>query len=317
MSEREMVDLIAKLERLLGAEWARIVEWIRDNNPVDEIENRLRERGIAGDLVQETMAAAERFAASVNAAAVTAGQAEAKWLDGMVPDSLISYDTTNHRAVSAAKSNRYQLVREVSDEQRSVVRKAVSEGVARGDNPRVIARGIHESIGLTETQAGHVDSYRRALEAGDYDNALGRALSDGRSDRTVRKVRQEGGALAPEQVDTMVDRYRKNYVAFRAETIARTEALRAANDGSRELFRQAVERGDIGATDLETTWHAGPATKYSRDSHRKMDGVSIPFGRDFTLPDGTRMTGPGDPRGGAENNANCRCTTSTVYGPES
>ncbi len=312
-----MQDLIAKLERQLGVEWARIVEWMRESNPVDAIENRLRERGIAGDLVQETMAAAERFASAVNGAMSLAGQTEAKWLDGKVMDSLISYDTTNHRAVSAAKSNRYQLVREISDEQRTVVRRAVSEGVARGDNPRVIARDIRESIGLTETQSVHVTSYRRALESGDYENALGRQLSDGRSDRTIRSVRQAGGTLTPEQVDQMTERYRKNYVTFRAETISRTEALRAANDGSRELFRQAVERGDLLATDLETTWHAGPATRDARGSHQKMDGVSVMFGREFTLPDGTRMTGPGDPRGGAENNANCRCTTSTVYGPES
>jgi ketosteroid isomerase-like protein len=307
-----MRALIAQLERQLGVDWARIVEWMREANPVDAIENRLRERGIAGDLVKETAAAAERFAASVNEATATSGKAAAKWLDGKVPDSLISYNGTNYRAVSQAQQNRYQLIREISDEQRTVVRRAVSEGVARGDNPRVIARDIRESIGLTETQAGYVTSYRRALESGDYDNALGRQLSDGRSDRTIRRIRSEGGALTPEQIDDMTERYRKNFVAFRAETIARTESLRAANDGTRELFKQAVERSDLLATELETTWHAGPSTG-ARASHQAMDGVAVKFGQEFTLPDGTRMTGPGDPRGGAKHNANCRCTTSTTY----
>ncbi len=316
MSEREMRVLIAKLERQLGMEWARIVEWIRESNPVDAIENRLRERGIAGDLVQETMAAAERFAAMVNEAAATSGKTAARWLDGKVTDSLVSYNNTNTRATSQAQQNRYQLVREISDEQRAVVRRAVSTGTARGDNPRLIARDIRESIGLTETQAGHVTSYRRALESGDFDNALGRALSDGRSDRTIRRIRSEGGALTPEQIDGMTESYRKNYVAFRAETIARTESLRAANEGTRELFKQAVERGDLLGAELVTAWHAGPATMHARDSHQAMDGVTVPFGQEFALPDGTRMTGPGDARGGAENNANCRCTTSTTYAPK-
>ncbi len=316
MSEREMRDLIAKLERQLGVDWARIVEWLRESNPVDAIENRYRELGIAGDLVKETQAAAERFAASVNEASAASGRAAAKWLDRKVADSLISYNATNHRAVAQAQQNRYQFVREISDEQRAVVRRAVSDGVLRGDNPRVIARDIRESIGLTEIQSGHVSSYRRALESGDWDNALGRQLSDARSDRTIRRIRSSRGVLTGEQVDVMTERYRKNYVTFRAETIARTEALRAANDGTRELFKQAVERSDILASELETTWCAGPATKHARDSHQHLDNKSVAYGEDFKLPGGVRMTGPGDPRGGVKNNANCRCTTSTTYTEE-
>ncbi len=309
-----MEILIAKLEKQLGAEWSTIVEWIRASNPVDAIENRLRQMGIAGDLIKETTAAAERFAAAVNEASALSGRTMAQWLDGKVSDSLISYNSTNHRAVMQAQQNRYQLVREISDEQRTVVRRAVSEGMMRGDNPRVIARDIRETIGLTETQSGHVTSYRRALESGDFDNALGRQLSDGRSDRTIRSVRQQGGTLTPEQVDVMTERYRKNYVTFRAETIARTEGLRAANDGTREAMRQAIERGDVDAADLETTWNAGPLTKNARDSHHKLDGTSVRFGVDFVLPGGVRMSGPGDPRGGPENLISCRCTASTTYG---
>ena len=135
-------------------------------------------------------------------------------------------------------------------------------------------------------------------------------MSEGRTDRTVSRLQRDGGVLSAKQIDQAVDRYRTNYFNHRAEVIARTEGLKASNEGSAELMRQAVERGDVEAEQLETMWHAGPATLNARADHQALDGVTVKFGEDFVLPNGVRMKHPG--AGPVSEVANCRCTVSTT-----
>lgn len=312
MSERDMARLIALLERTLGADWRDVVEWLRTQNSVGAIEARI----IAGDYlgaVAEIQSAALRFAADTQQAYVTAGQKAAKWLDAKVDDALVQFDAVNDRAVRRARANQYELIRGFTDEQRTITRNVVVAGHQRGANPREIARDLRDSIGLTETQEQHVRNYRRALESGDYSRAMGYKLRDGRADRTMRTLNESGESLSPARIDALTERYRANYVNHRAETIARTEGLRAAHEGSADLMAQAIERGDVTADELETTWHSRARGKRARPDHQAMDEVSTPYGTPFTLPDGTRMAHPGDPAGGAEHNANCGCAASTTY----
>lgn len=322
MSEREMSALIALLERQLGLSWADIVEWLRDQNGLDAIEARLVERGIgAGTLTSTTgilvqiETAAARYADDLHAAYVQSGQRVAEWLDDKLDDTLVRFDQTNVRAVARAQANRYELVQGLTEESEEVVRRVLSEGLATGANPRVMARELRDSIGLTPKQSEHVANYRRALAEGDYSRALRYELRDGRSDRTLRRLMRDGGELDAEQAERMVERYRANYVATRSETIARTEALRAAHEGADEAIVQAILRGDIEAGQLEAMWNAGSSTRFAREMHQEMDEVTVPFGEDFVMPDGVLMKHPGDPRGGAKHNARCRCNRSVRLKP--
>nr|MDQ3070083.1 phage head morphogenesis protein [Acidobacteriota bacterium] len=192
-----------------------------------------------------------------------------------------------------------------------VIRGVLVEGRQTGVNPRVMAQRIRDSIGLVPSQEKALANYRLSLESGDWSRALGYQLSDGRSDRTIARFRRDGGALSTAQIDSMVERYRVNALSYRAETIARTEAMTAANSGASDAMEQAVSRGDVKAEELITTWHAGPRTKDSRDSHAALDGTSIKFGELFVLANGTRMRRPGD--GPVAEVANCRCTISTTF----
>lgn len=307
-----MVRLLALLEKQIGKSWIEIGEWLRtqDANAIDAIEARLVVGDYAG-VVQSVEAAGARFAADTQQAYVTAGQRAAKWLDDQpaLADKLVTFDGVNERAVQRARVNRYELVRGFTEEQRTIARNIIVDGMQRGENPRVMARDLRDSIGLTATQEQHIRNYRRALETGRFADARERQLHDDRYNRTLDR----GEPLTPQQIDKMVGRYRQNYIAHRAEVISRTEALRAANEGSEELFRQAIERGDVTAAQLVKTWHAGPATRDARASHQAMDGVSVPVLDPFVLPDGTRLMHPGDPAGGAHNNAQCRCTVSRSF----
>lgn len=307
-----MAALIALLEKKLGLSWTDIVEWLREQNSVDAIEARLAERGLGGSMLEEIETAAARYADDLQAAYVEAGQRAAEILDEVLDDAIVRFDATNLRAVERARLNKYELVKGLSDESRDVVRRVVTDGMTRGTNPRVMARNIRDSIGLTDAQAQHVENYRRALEDGDFTNAMGYELRDGRSDKLLRRLRRDGGELDAEQIDRMVERYRKNYVAFRAETIARTEALRAAHEGTRELYLQAIERGDLDVDQLTQVWNAGPRTKFARDQHQAMDEQQRKLGEPFEAPDGTLLRYPGDPNAGPEHTANCRCSVSTI-----
>ncbi len=308
-----MARLIAILEKALGADWIQNTDWLRNQNTVAAIETRLLAGDVAG-LVAEVEAAALKFAADTNRAYVTAGEKAAKWLDAKVDDALVRFDVTNDRAVLRARSNQYELVRGFTQEQREITRQVVGDGMRRGVNPREMARDLRGSIGLTPSQSEHVASYRRALEAGDYANALGRELRDARSDRTLQLLARDHGTLPPDRVDALVARYERNYVSYRAEVIARTEALRAAHAGTQDLFTQAIGRGDIDAAQLTKEWNAGPNTRHARADHQEMERREpIPVLEDFVLPDGTRMKHPGDPRGGAKHNAQCRCSSSVRY----
>lgn len=307
-----MRRLIAVLERSLGLAWVDIVEWLRKQNGLAEIEQRLA-TGHIDDLILEVEAAALRFAAEATEAYAVAGRRVARWLDVKIDDALVRFDVTNYRAVARADANQLELVTGFTQEQRLITRNVLAAGVRRGANPRELARSLRDSIGLTQTQDQYVRNYRRALESGDWSNAMRRELRDKRSDRLLERLKREGDPLSSKQINKMVEDYRKRYIAHRAENIARTEALRAAHFGHDDAIAQALGRGELLASQLEEEWHSRRAGPRARDQHRAMNGKRVAFGDDFVLPDGTRMRGPGDPRGGARHTANCGCAKSTAF----
>ena len=305
MDEDELDRLLTAVEVELGREWIETTEWLRDQNALDDVEARIAAGDVAG-AVQGVEDAAVRYAAAVADGYLVSGQQAAAWLDALVDDALVTFDGTNPRAVAWAQRNRLQLAGGIAQEQREVVRGAIVDGVRAGRNPREVARDIREAIGLTDTQRAHVASYRRALEEGDLANALGRELRDGRSDKLLRRLAREDGRLTAAQIDRMVERYHRNYIAYRAETIARTEALPAVHQGADEAFRQAIDLGQIDAGQLEFEWLAGSAPR-TRDWHASMNGQKRGVGEPFVSGQGNRLRFPGDPAAPASETANCRC----------
>jgi hypothetical protein len=311
-----MSRLMALVKKHLGREYLDLTDWLRDENTISAIEERLI-RGDYSRAVQSVDDAARRLAAEIQDSYVRSGRATTEWLDAKLPDKLVRFETASPEVVERARRNELELVSGFLDEKnqitRQIVQRAQFEGAKTGINPRRMARDFRDSIGLTATQEQWVANYRRSLESGDYTKALGYELSNGNADRLVSRAQAKGTQLAPEQIDKAVDQYRANAVTYRAETIARTESLRNTHEGAEEAMRQAVTRGDVDARDLVREWHAGPATIHARESHQEMDGVTVRFGEEFVLPDGTRMSTPGDPRGGAKHTASCRCTSSTSF----
>lgn len=312
MSERDIRRLLALVERHLGVSWREVTDWLREQNSIDAIEARLLAGDYAG-VVKEVESAAARFAAETHSQFVRAGQAGAEWLDSQpaLADKLIRFDAVNPRAVTAARQNQLELVYGMSDEQRANVSSILAE--RQSLNPRSVARNIRDSIGLNPQQEKALRSYRQALESGDFSNALGRELSSGHSDRTIRRVQGADGQLTERQVETAVARYRENLVTARAEAIARTESTKAVHQGLHESFSQAIERGDVEADQIVREWIAGPRTRYAREQHQEMDGQQRKWNEPFEAPDGTRLMYPGS--GPPRHAVNCRCTTATTLNP--
>lgn len=320
LDDLQMTRILDQLEPQLRTAFLRMLEAVRTRLTPDSILRMIRE-GRYDEANAAFDAGAEAFANEVTKASGLAAEQAALFLSGALR-TLVTYDQFNERAVDFARKNRYELIQAFSNEQRDLVRSLVMEAFARGTNPRDVgrqlvnlSRDIHQGIGLTPKQAAAVSSYRDALERAhnarsQETDALTRELRDGRSDRSVQRAIRTGEPLSKEQIDRMVDRYRENYVRFRAETIARTEALRAAHEGVEEAVQQVLDSGNIDEQYVTRTWNTAGDERV-RDSHIAMDGQERGVGETFTSGLGNELAYPGDPEAPPEDTINCRCVIST------
>lgn len=309
MTDEEMLTLLSNGEADMNRVWQEIIAYLRQTNQIDDIEQALAQ-GRYDDVVSNLQQAADRLAEEWVRQFVVAAGAAAR---ATTADSgrMFSFDSSNPVAVRMLNAQRLDMIANFSSEQKELVRSILSRGIAEGTNPRAMAREIWSSLGLTPMQEQIVANYRMALESGQYSDAMGRALADGRYDRTLRGRRTP---LSDDQIDSMVENYRGRWRAYRAETIARTQALSAMHEGSDELYRQAVASGELLDGELECTWSAAMDAR-TRDSHRAMNGQRQPFGMPFISGNGVSLRYPGDPNAPAKESVNCRCVKQTRMKP--
>lgn len=223
-------------------------------------------------------------------------------------DTAFDFSTLNARAVRDLSETRLRLVREFTQGQRTAAMEILSDSFQRGLPPIEQARRLKQSIGLTGYQGQVVANYRRALETGSAD-ALQRQLRDRRFDPTVRRALATNPNRVPlttAQIDRMVERYTERWVAFRSETIARTETLAAASAGDLELWRQAVDAEVVDPEDIVSVWHTA-ADERVRSSHNFMHLQERPIGEPFLSGDGNLLRFPADPAAPASDVIRCRC----------
>ncbi len=254
-----------------------------------------------------------------------AGVAAASF-DDKLPDTLkkaddpipfrvgVGFDPSQPRAASIIRQAKLRFVQQFSDSQRAVTRAVLSEALQEGGSTLEAARALQDSIGLTEHQQAAVESYRAALERGSK-AALDRVLRDRRFDRSVEGATPDD-PLTPGQIERMTERYRERMVAYRAETIARTEALSVLSEANYEATEQMIEQTGIDRSRVRRRWHA-TKDKRTRDSHRPMDGQEVGMDEPFESGAGVELWWPGDVNAPAEERIACRCTTSVhILPPE-
>lgn len=110
------------------------------------------------------------------------------------------------------------------------------------------------------------------------------------------------GFSAGETISDVTERIKSVYefaVEGRAERIARTEVLSAANAGNFEALKRAgVE---------EKEWLSSQDDRV-RETHAELDGRSVPLNQPFITSSGSALMFPGDPSGEPGEIINCRCT---------
>lgn len=312
---QRLKDLLNRAEPNIARVFGRAARRIAGNLDLAALEKLLSE-GKLEQALKLVEGVAEELAGASSIWFIRAGQDTVKFLDNAGIGSIV-FDQVNVRAVQQLRSNNLRLITEFTSEQRRATKLALLDGVKRGLNPRDQARAFRASVGLAESQVQHVINYRRLVErAGDVDftpakqrESLTRALRDGRSDPSIERAIRNKKKLTKAQVDNMVDRYSKRYIAHRAVVIARTESLRAVHEGANEAYEQAFDRGVIKPTDLERNWDASGDGRV-RDTHGSLDGQKKKWGEVWSTVNG-KLRYPGDPLAPALETIQCRCVLTT------
>lgn len=176
----------------------------------------------------------------------------------------MAFDVANPEAIAWAERHAAELVTDITTEARAAIRTVVTEAFDAGMPPRETAKLIRASIGLTERDAGAV--MKRQLKM----------LADG---------------VNPSVATAKAEKYADKLLRRRAETIARTETMRASNEGQTQLWAQAREKGLLSATAMKVWIAYDPCPICA-----PLDGEIVPLDGVFSIG--------GDPPA----HPNCRCT---------
>lgn len=300
-------EFISKAERRIGASFLDVIAGLKAAYTLEALATFIEAGQIEAALaVVETYAGG--LASTVSRVYVDAGQEVIDALGDRL-GVVVNFDQTNVRAVNWMRENRLGLVREFTQEQAAVTRQALVRGITEGLNPIDQARAFRDSIGLTRRQLEWIDNYRRELETLSP-RALGRQLRDRRFDRRILDAIDHETPLGRDQIERMVGRYRERWIKYRAETIARNEALEAAHAASHEAVLQGIESGSIDPEKATQTWNTSRDERV-RESHQAMHLQVRRIDEPFESGAGNLIRYPGDSAAPPEDTIECRCRVST------
>lgn len=177
------------------------------------------------------------------------------------------FDATAPEAVAWAEREAAKLVTHVTEQAREAIRTLVVEGFENGVAPVDTAKLIRASIGLTERDAGAV---------------------------IARHLKLIDGGATVKQAEAAAERYAAKLTRSRALTIARTETMKAANEGQQQLWEQAREEGLLSATAQKVWITADPCPICE-----PLEGEVVGLDEDFSIE-------------GPPAHPNCMCTVGLV-----
>lgn len=201
------------------------------------------------------------------------------------------FDVKGVRASAWLSGYTSDLIRQITEDQRQLVREAMSplsglsDPMATGQTPQKIAldlvgrvsrvTGRREGglIGLTSQQATWARNYETELTDVPDANALTRKLRDRRFDKIIAKAIRENRPIAADKRDAMVAAYRNRALRYRAETIALNEASTSLHEAQVEAWRQAVERGAVQRDRVRRMWVTAQ-DDHVRPTHREVPGMN-------------------------------------------
>lgn len=293
---KEIDDLLKTVEPRFRNAFQEGLRAVRAEISLAEIERALNRGDLAAaaNLINEVIVAGAflTFSAEMQAAVQAGGDIAARWARA---DKLVfRLNVTESNTARFISSHQANFIREVTAETQRMIGEVVRSGVIEGKNPKVTARIIKDSIGLTAKQTQIVDNYEKLLRERKRD-ALNRVLRDKRSDRSVIAAINNQTDLPEKQITSMVSRYRDRLIRHRANTIARTESIRLVSRGQHEFWEQAIREGRVQRESLRRKW-IPTFDGRTREAHRMIPSLNkdgVGFDEPFRTPLGPLMY-PGD-----------------------
>ncbi len=306
-------QLLAQQEEAVRAAFDTFLEDTRDPAVIEQVRQLIEANNVEGAL-QIVEAQIARFGGIFTQAFLAAGYAAAEQLASQLGENsrlAVGFDPTDPSAAARMRQNQLNFIQQFTDQQREATRAALTQALDSGRGIAATARAFRDSIGLTSYQQAAVDNYQALLEQGSVE-ALTRDLRDRRFDPLVDRVVNEDALLTADQIERMVERYRTNMLAMRADTIARTEILGVVNDANYEALQQTIDQTGIDPKLVVRTWNATQDAR-TRDTHAEMDGQERGLDEPFDSTSGAQLMYPGDDSLGApaEEIINCRCVVTT------
>lgn len=211
----------------------------------------------------------------------------------LLPSLRVRFDGLSDDVVRYLRTAELNLITNITNDTRAGIRQFLLDGLQQKKAPAALARDIRSIIGLTPQQAQAVANYRRELETLDS-NALERALRDRRFDATVRAAIQARTPLSRAEIEKRVTRYQERFLTFRANMIARTEALNALHAGQRLAWQQAIQRGAVDGGALVRRWYVAKDERVCKTCAPipRLNPDGRGWNEHFILPNGTRLWGP-------------------------
>lgn len=288
-----IIDLADQFEPKVARAFLAAVERVRSQLTIDSLVDALKSRDT--ETVLRVLNLPAKLSAALTGASlppetpgVTASLQSLYLSAGETATALLPatarlgmrFDLLNPRAVDWLRSYDFNLIREVTAPTIEAIRNVLVRGFTEGVSVRDMAREIREVVGLTGRMEQAVHNRRVELE-------------------------QEG--RSPEQVERMVARYRQQTLNRRALNIARTETVRASNEGALEQERQMQDAGLLGM-DVVRFWVVTRDDRLCEHCMAVpgMNRGGVPHNQPFKTPFGDRMSPPLHPQ--------CRCTFRTVSG---
>lgn len=154
------------------------------------------------------------------------------------------------------------------------IQELLVKSFAEGVPPLQIAREIRQTLGLSAEYRRAVERYRASLQT------------------------------TPERAERLVGQYQRHLEVYRAETIARTETIRAANVGQSVLWNQAASDGVLPAYRTRRLWIQTPDDR-TCDFCRSLKDQTTMLDGQWRTRFGAVSTPPLHPR--------CRCAQGLVF----
>lgn len=328
LSPRERFEiLVAQFEPLVRKAFLDAIADISSNIVLRRIVERLEKGDISGAIDAMFIEEAafnpleEALRQAFNAGGVDTVSTMPALKDPEGHTVVIRWDARNVVAENWLRDHSASLVSGLVADQVESIRTALTESLARGDNPTKAAKSIvgpvnratgkREGgiIGLAAAQAQFVQSARDELLSGDTGmlrNYLDRGRRDRRFDRTVMKALNEQNPLPADVVDRIVNRYSAGLLKLRADTIALNETFNAMAAAKDIAFRQQIENGNLSADIVTKTWRHTPQ-EHPRAQHVAMRGQKVRYDQPFVAPDGTLIMYPHAPGIPARHKIGCKC----------